>query len=100
MIPIVLRETNTSLRTSTIPDSKRQQTTTVDNKRLINGLVLKGVVSLQGEIQDNILWMQKTLKKSRFPQGKAKKISMLENKSSGNSIKIGKRKTPHKKGII
>ena len=29
-----------------IPDSKRQQTTTVDNKRLINGLVLTSVVTL------------------------------------------------------
>ena len=29
------------------PDSKRQQTTTVDYKRLINGLVLTGVASLQ-----------------------------------------------------
>ena len=29
-----------------IPDSKRQQTTTVDNKRLINGLVLTSVITL------------------------------------------------------
>ena len=29
-----------------ISDSKRQQTTTVDNKRLINGLVLTSVVTL------------------------------------------------------
>ena len=32
---------------STIPDSKRQQTTTVDYKRLINGFILTGVASLQ-----------------------------------------------------
>ena len=50
MIPIVLRETNTSLRTSTIPDSKRQQTTTVDYKRLINGLFLTRFVILQQKI--------------------------------------------------
>ena len=30
-----------------IPDSKRQQTTTVDYKRLINGLVLTGFASLR-----------------------------------------------------
>ena len=30
-----------------IPDSKRQQTTTVDNKRLINGLVLTEFPSLR-----------------------------------------------------
>ena len=30
-----------------LPDSKRQQTTTVDYKRLINGLVLTSVVTLQ-----------------------------------------------------
>ncbi len=29
-----------------ISDSKRQQTTTVDNKRLFNGLVLTSVVTL------------------------------------------------------
>ena len=29
------------------PDSKRQQTTTVDNKRLFNGLVLKWFASLR-----------------------------------------------------
>ncbi|MBQ3353890.1 MAG: hypothetical protein IJG41_01925, partial [Bacteroidales bacterium] len=52
MIPIVLRETNTSLKTSTIPDSKRQQTTTVDYKRLINGFVWADGVSLQ---RDNFL---------------------------------------------
>ena len=35
------------LKTSNISDNKRQQTTTVDNKRLINGLVLTRVASLQ-----------------------------------------------------
>ena len=30
-----------------IPDSKRQQTTTVDNKRLINGFFLTRFASLQ-----------------------------------------------------
>ena len=49
MIPTVLHETNTSLRTSTIPDSKRQQTTTVDNKRLINGLILAEFAILRRE---------------------------------------------------
>ena len=39
------------LKISNLSDSKRQQTTTVDNKRLINGFVLASVVSLQGEIQ-------------------------------------------------
>ena len=37
-------------KTSNKPDSKRQQTTTVDNKRLINGLVLTSVVSLRHQI--------------------------------------------------
>ena len=32
---------------SIIPDSKRQQTTTVDNKRLFNGFFLTGFASLQ-----------------------------------------------------
>ena len=32
-----------------IPDSKRQQTTTVDNKRLINGFILTDSVSLRQE---------------------------------------------------
>lgn len=32
---------------NTIPDSKRQQTTTVDNKHLFNGLVLTRFASLQ-----------------------------------------------------
>jgi hypothetical protein len=36
---------------SIIPDSKRQQTTTVDNKRLINGFILTGFAFLQCEKQ-------------------------------------------------
>jgi len=32
-----------------LPDSKRQQTTTVDNKRLINGLILAEFAILQRE---------------------------------------------------
>ena len=35
------------LITNAISDNKRQQTTTVDYKRLINGLVLTGFASLQ-----------------------------------------------------
>ena len=35
------------IKTNNIPDSKRQQTTTVDNKCLINGFILTGVASLQ-----------------------------------------------------
>jgi hypothetical protein len=34
-----------------IPDSKRQQTTTVDNKRLINGFILTGFAFLHGKTQ-------------------------------------------------
>ena len=34
-----------------IPDNKRQQTTTVDYKRLINGFVLTGFALLQREIK-------------------------------------------------
>ena len=34
---------------SIIPDNKRQQTTTVDYKRLINGFVLTGFAFLQRE---------------------------------------------------
>ena len=40
------REKLNQLITSNISDSKRQQTTTVDYKRLINGLVLTSVVTL------------------------------------------------------
>ena len=35
------------IKTNNIPDSKRQQTITVDYKRLFNGLVLTRVASLQ-----------------------------------------------------
>ena len=35
------------IKTNNIPDSKRQQTTTVDNKRLFNDLVLTRIASLQ-----------------------------------------------------
>ena len=35
------------IKTNNIPDSKRQQTITVDYKRLINGFILTGVASLQ-----------------------------------------------------
>ena len=34
-----------------IPDSKRQQTTTVDNKRLFNGFILTRFALLQGKTQ-------------------------------------------------
>ena len=34
------------IKTNNIPDSKRQQTTTVDNKCLINGFILTRVASL------------------------------------------------------
>ena len=37
------------LISNNISDSKRQQTTTVDYKRLINGLVLTRFASLQGK---------------------------------------------------
>ena len=35
------------IKTNNISDSKRQQTTTVDYKRLINGFILTGVALLQ-----------------------------------------------------
>jgi len=35
------------IKTNNIPDSKRLQTTTVDNKRLFNGFIFKGDASLQ-----------------------------------------------------
>ena len=38
---------------SIIPDNKRQQTTTVDYKRLINGFILTVGVSLRQEKQAN-----------------------------------------------
>ena len=37
------------LKINNLSDNKRQQTTTVDNKRLINGFVLTGLASLQGK---------------------------------------------------
>ena len=45
-----------------IPDSKRQQTTTVDYKRLINGFFLTSVVSLQREINSVTLWKKNNQK--------------------------------------
>ena len=44
------REKLNRLKTNNISDSKRQQTTTVDYKRLINGLVLTSVVTLHRQI--------------------------------------------------
>ena len=38
---------------SIIPDNKRQQTTTVDYKRLINGFVLTGFAFLQRKTNTN-----------------------------------------------
>ena len=38
---------------SIIPDSKRQQTTTVDYKRLINGFILTGFAFLQQKTNMN-----------------------------------------------
>ena len=35
------------IKTNNISDSKRQQTTTVDNKRLFNDLILTRIASLQ-----------------------------------------------------
>ena len=35
------------IKTNNIPDDKRQQTTTVDNKCLFNGFIFKGDASLQ-----------------------------------------------------
>ena len=58
-----------------IPDNKRQQTITVDYKRLINGFVLADGVSLQGEIQDNILWILTTTKPSKSQWELPKRIS-------------------------
>ena len=46
-----------------IPDSKRQQTTTVDNKRLINGLVLTRFASLR---QNNSLDENKEVQTSHY----------------------------------
>jgi hypothetical protein len=40
-----------TIKTNNISDNKRQQTTTVDNKRLINGFLLTSFVSLQREKQ-------------------------------------------------
>jgi hypothetical protein len=51
---------------SIIPDSKRQQTTTVDYKRLINGFFLTGFASLQRENKHELLWMHKTTRLSKL----------------------------------
>ena len=45
------REKLNRLKTNNISDSKRQQTTTVDYKRLINGLVLTSVVTLHRQTE-------------------------------------------------
>ena len=43
----IQKQFDKTLYYSIIPDSKRQQTTTVDNKRLFNGFILTGFASLQ-----------------------------------------------------
>jgi hypothetical protein len=48
-----VRPDSSSLIFSKLSDNKRQQTTTVDYKRLINGFFLTKVVSLQGKTQSN-----------------------------------------------
>ena len=53
------------IKTNNISDSKRQQTTTVDNKRLFNGLVLIDDVSLRREnIKTSSLWKYRNMSKA------------------------------------
>ena len=54
---------NTTLIIKIIPDSKRQQTTTVDNKRLFNGLVLTDGVSLHCTQNGNTMTDKKPFEK-------------------------------------
>ena len=49
-IPIILHKIISYLKINNLSDSKRQQTFTVDYKRLINGFFLGSVVSLHNEI--------------------------------------------------
>ncbi len=51
------------LISNNISDSKQQQTTTVDYKRLINGFVLTNVVSLPGKYKLVEVWQKKTTNK-------------------------------------
>jgi len=60
------------LVTNNIPDSKRQQTTTVDNKRLINGFFLTRFVSLQRET------LSAMNKRTPFDKEKTTKIPFSE----------------------
>ena len=55
------------MKTNNLSDSKRQQTTTVDNKRLINGLVLTRVAPLQ---QSNLYYHVQTKEKPNKDQQK------------------------------
>ena len=55
------------LKTNTLSDSKRQQTTTVDNKRLFNGLLLTRVAPLQ---QNNSLDDNKEVQTSHYSKSR------------------------------
>jgi hypothetical protein len=50
----IQKQFDKTLYYSIIPDSKRQQTTTVDNKRLFNGFILTGFASLQSEKENTL----------------------------------------------
>ena len=75
-----------------ISDSKRQQTTTVDYKRLINGFVLTGFASLQRNIKHTAMDTQ-DYRALEIPKGESKYDFKIRKKSFGNSIKIGKKGT-------
>ena len=51
-----------------ISDSKRQQTTTVDNNRLLNGLVLTSVVTLHRQTERSDTEKQNTLLTTKHTQ--------------------------------
>ena len=70
---------------SIIPDSKRQQTTTVDYKRLINGFVLSDDVTLQYKTINLQQWKHQSILKTFRQKRKSQEI---EGKSSKENTSV------------
>ena len=70
---------------SIIPESKRQQTTTVDYKRLINGFVLADDVTLQYKTINLQQWKRQSILKTFRQKRKSQEI---EGKSSKENTSV------------
>ena len=69
-----------------ISDSKRQQTTTVDNKRLFNGLVLTSVVTLRHQIFSTMEYRISTILDQN--EGEKKTSGLLPNCRMRNRLPV------------